>query len=61
MKVLRPSEPTQQASAEPSLLSDELPALKQMEKNLRRELEQDKKAAKAGTVYWLLQWLLIFL
>ena len=45
----------------PPLAVDELAAIKSIRENLMRERSNAKKAAVAGTVYWWLQWLLIFL
>ena len=52
--------------AQRTLLStNELMAIKNLNESLnqslQRELDDNKKAAKAGTIYWILQWLLIFL
>jgi hypothetical protein len=43
------------------LLSEELLVVKLIGEQMRLELNGAKKAARAGTVYKLLQWLLIFL
>ena len=45
----------------PSFSTSELEITKQISKNLRRERDNNRKAAKAGSIYWILQWLLIFL
>ena len=45
----------------PSWATGELELKKQISENLQREFDNNKKAATAGTIYWILQWLLIFL
>ena len=45
----------------PSFATGKLKLEKQISENLRRERDNNKKAAAAGTIYWILQWLLIFL
>lgn len=42
-------------------MTDELLAEKLIREQMARELNDGKKAAAAGTVFWVLQWLLILL
>ena len=45
----------------PPQIPEELQSIKLIREQMKRERENAKKAATAGTIYWWLQWLLIFL
>ncbi len=45
----------------PPAMTDELLASRLIQEQMERDLNNAKKATTAGRIYWVLQWLLIFL